>query len=114
MGASSVTGVGQGSADKAGQKGSEHLFVGVEKLIGVRVVHAGLVTLAAGVKAVTFPVVLPGASTDYVVVATEVGTAKNPVSVSALTTSGFTLNGTTTSQVYYMVVRVDNATVTVG
>jgi len=27
MTASSVTGIGQGSADKAGQKSSEHLFV---------------------------------------------------------------------------------------
>src|SRR4051812_7892132 len=62
MGASSVTGVGQGSADKAGQKGSEHLFVGVEKLIGTRIVLSGVANIASGgtTAIVVLPQLLPG------------------------------------------------------
>ncbi len=61
MGASSVTGVGQGSADKAGQKGSEHLFLGVEKLIGTRIVLSGVATFSSATTAiVVLPQLLPG------------------------------------------------------
>ena len=118
MGASSVTGVGQGSADKAGQKGSEHLFIGVEKLIGPRIVHAGSVALnnaSPSLAVVTFPVVLPGVVADYIVLATAVSTvgAAHAVTISGFTTAGFTINSgvnTSTDVVQYAVVRVDNAT----
>ena len=43
MGASSATGVGHGSADK-NQKGAEHLRVGAEKIVGPRIVFAGVAT----------------------------------------------------------------------
>jgi hypothetical protein len=68
MAASSVTGVGQGSADKSGQKGSEHLFVGVEKLIGTRVWYSNTVTLTSTAQIVNLPEPLPGADTDYIVI----------------------------------------------
>jgi hypothetical protein len=102
--------VGQGSADKAGCRGSEHLHVGVEKLIGVRVIHAGNFTLAASTGTVTFPTTLPGANADYIVVASAAHAAWG----TSVTTTGFTLNGTSADVVSYIVIRVDNATVTVG
>lgn len=115
MGASSVTGVGQGSADKAGQKGSEHLFVGVEKLIGPRIVFAGSATFSASTtKAVTLPSTLPGVAADYIVIVTGQTTAANVYKVSSITTSGFTItsNNSNSDVVGYIVVRVTNATVT--
>lgn len=108
MAASSVSGVGQGSSDKQGQKGSEHLFVGVEKLIGTRIVLAGSFTLSASTGAVTFPAVLPGVASDYIVMCNATAQAWG----SALTTAGFTVNGTSPNVVSYIVVKVDNATVT--
>lgn len=114
MGASSVTGVGQGSADKTGQKGSEHLFVGVEKLIGPRIVfaHAGVVLGSngntSGTYAFSFPQALPGANSDYIVLTN----APAHSWATAITTSGFTANGTNGQTVSFAVVRVSNATVT--
>jgi hypothetical protein len=67
MTAASVTGIGQGSADKAGQKGSEHLFVGVEKLVGTRIVLSGVGLSASHVATVVFPAPLPGVATDYAI-----------------------------------------------
>jgi hypothetical protein len=113
--ASSVTGVGQGSADKAGQKGSEHLFVGVEKLIGPRVVLAGKATVGGGGSiAVTFPTTLPGVAGDYVALATSTNATAHATNVSALSTTALTIVGTASDVVNYIVVRVNNATVTVG
>lgn len=111
MAASSVSGVGQGSALKAGQKGAESMNLGVERLIGVRIVHSGTVTLVGGVKAVLFPDTLPGLNSDYIVIA---GGSANYAYATLVTTTGFTMNGTGTQTVSYIVVRVDNATVTTG
>jgi hypothetical protein len=108
--ASSVTGVGQGSADKAGQKGSEHLYVGVEKLIGVRVVVAGTITLASTTGTVTFPTVLSGVAADYIAICNGAHLTYG----TSLTTAGFTVNGTSADVISYIVVRVNNATVTVN
>lgn len=73
MGAASVSGVGQGSADKIGQKGSEHLFVGVEKLVGPRVVAAGVASVATGHTAtVVFPSPLDGVASDYAIFCTNI------------------------------------------
>lgn len=110
MGASSVTGVGQGSADKKGQKGSEHMFLGVEKLIGTRIVYSGRVTLSGGTATVTFPQELPGEDADYIVLANATAHAYG----SSLTTTGFTVTGTGTQVVSYIVVRVSAATVEVN
>ncbi len=110
MGASSVTGVGQGSADKTGQKGSEHLFVGVEKLIGPRVVLAGSWTLAGTSDEIVFPQPLPGVAADYIVITQS--NAGTHSWASSFDVDGFTLNGTDTNVVAYAVIRVNNASVT--
>lgn len=69
MGASSVTGVGLGSADGS-NKGRKHWSVGVERLIGPRPMAVGSVTLDGdGVGEVVLPR-LAGVTADYVVVAT--------------------------------------------
>lgn len=112
MTASSVTGVGQGSADKAGQKGSEHQFLGVDKLIGVRVVHAGTVSLSASSGTVTFPKTLSGAATDYIVLVSPQATGT--AYASSVAVSGFTMNGVISTTVSYAVVRLPNATVQVN
>lgn len=98
MGASSVTGVGQGSADKR-NKGSEHMTLGVEKLIGARVVDAGSVVLASGTPStatVRFAADLASA-TGYFVHATPVGAtsgiAAAGVATSVVNTTGFVLTG---------------------
>lgn len=111
MGASSVTGVGQGSADKKGHKGSEHLFVGVEKLIGTRIVYSGTVTLDSGTATVVFGKELPGVDADYIVIAN--GGAAHAYA-TLVTTEGFTMNGTGSQTISYIVVRVSNATVEVN
>lgn len=68
MGATSVTGVsgpGSASAYGAGNKGSEHMALGVHRLIGPRVVGCGDVVLnASGHALVVFPS-LPGGSSLY-------------------------------------------------
>jgi hypothetical protein len=76
MAATSVTGTGLGSA-VGKQKGSEHLSVGAEKIIGPRVVYAGLHTLPEGEEGATTELVinlpkLPGVEEDYIVVVTPV------------------------------------------
>ena len=109
MAASSTTGTGQGSADKKGFKGSEHLFVGVEKLIGPRVVFAGSVTLSSGTATVKFPSTLPGVAADYIVLMG--GSASHSYATSVAVT-GFTANGTGSEVPSYIVVKVNNATVT--
>lgn len=111
MGASSVTGVGQGSADKKGHKGSEHLFVGVEKLIGTRIVLSGSVVLVGGTASVSFPKTLSGSSSDYIVLCNGSSAYAYASSVS---TTGFTANGTGTNTVSYAVIRTTNATVEVN
>jgi hypothetical protein len=67
MGATSVTGVGVGSAAKygAGNKGSEHMALGVHRLIGPRVVACGEVELGpSGIGTVYYPT-LPGGAGLY-------------------------------------------------
>jgi hypothetical protein len=132
MGASSVTGVGQGSADKAGQKGSEHLFVGVEKLIGTRVVECGYVNCSTTV-VVTLPTVLPGVwqaptvqsessptdtipptQMDYDIFVGAYNSA-TATYVSSIGTSGgyqtFTITGPASGLVFWQVVRTSNSLV---
>lgn len=67
MGATSVTGVGTGSASAygAGNKGSEHMALGVHRLIGPRVTGASEIVLdASGFGLVVYPN-LPGGPTLY-------------------------------------------------
>lgn len=124
MAASSVTGVGQGSADKAGQKGSEHLFVGVEKLIGTRTVLSGYVTLSGGTATVKLPENLPGvwsntfdgssSASDYIIIVQAF--SGNATHVSAIATTSnvqnFTISGTGTDVVFWQIIRHSMASVT--
>jgi len=86
MAASSVTGVGNGSADGS-NKGSERMTLGVTHLIGPRIQAAGTVVLAAGVATITFPQPLSGSEANYVVMLTPetAAGAAHEVSVSAKT-----------------------------
>jgi hypothetical protein len=59
MGATSVTGKGPGSAEGSSKGPKERNFVGVEKLIGPRVMAAGVNQLVAGSYVVAFPNPLP-------------------------------------------------------
>lgn len=82
MGATSVTGVGHGSAEGA-NKGNDHTSMGVSKLIGPRCVAVGSVTLSSNVASIQLPVPSITAA-DYVVVATAVNaTTANAVVVTA-------------------------------
>lgn len=98
MAASSVTGVGAGSALKK-QKGSEHMTLGVDKLIGPHVVSAGSVALTSGTPStatVTFPQALSSATGHYVQltpVGATSGIAAGGVAASAVATTGFVITG---------------------
>jgi hypothetical protein len=105
MGATSVTGVGQGSADKAGQKGSEHMHLGVNHLIGPHVVACNTATLSSGTKVVHIPL-LSGVASDYVVVGgnqTNANAWKCVITFSTDTVLTFT--GTGSDVIGYAVVK---------
>lgn len=110
MAASSVTGVGPGSADGL-NKGSEHMTMGVEKLIGTRVVATGTVTLDSGAATVVFPQPLSGSKTGYLVFCTTVN-ASNYSRPNVLSDNGagnfyqFTVAGTTTNVVNWVVIKI--------
>jgi hypothetical protein len=89
MGATSVTGVGHGSAEGA-NKGNEHTSLGVGRLIGPRIVAAGRATLATNVASVEVPVPTATA-TDYIVLATSV----NASTANAVAVTSFAVNATT-------------------
>lgn len=91
MAATSVTGKGLGSADKK-QKGSEHLRIGAEKILGPRVVYANKVTLdGSGNKTIVLPK-LSGVVGDYIVIASHADTTA-PAAVAA--SLAFNANDTT-------------------
>lgn len=106
MGATSVTGVGPGSADN---KGSERMSLGAEKIIGPRVVYAGSVTTDSSGDAVIKLPELAGAASDYVVVATEAGVAAAAAVAASLAVSGgvstVTVKGPVSTAVAVLVVK---------
>lgn len=115
MAIQTVTGAGQGSAFKAGQKGSDSMYLGDHHIIGIRVVEAASATVASGTSvAVKFEKPLAGVASDYVVIATHQSATPAAVSVSAFTTAGFTLNGPNSATIGWIVVRVKSASVKVG
>lgn len=70
MGATSVTGIlnnGAGAADSyaAGNKGSERMSLGVHRLIGPRVVGAGVINLGQSTTGTVYFPTLPGGHTLY-------------------------------------------------
>lgn len=108
MVATSATGVGKGSADKK-NKGSEHLTISANKIIGPRVVFAKQVTLdSSGDLVVNLPL-LSGSATDYIVLATDAAAAAAAAVAAALTFAGggtvLTLKGPTSSAVNVLVVK---------
>ena len=101
MGATSVTGVGNGSADGL-NKGSSRMTLGVDHLVGPRVVDAGVVTMSASTYGVELPT-LSGVVGNYSVQLTASnGTA---VYVTSFTTAGFTINGASGQTIYWAVFR---------
>lgn len=109
MSATSVTGKGLGSADKR-HKGSEHLRVGAEKIIGPRVVYAAKITLSdSGTASVILPA-FSGETADYIVVATDNNTSSAAATGAALAISGstttITLKGTNDHIVQVAAIKV--------
>jgi len=136
MGATSVTGKGPGSAEGSAKGPKERNFVGVEKLIGPRVMMAGVDALVGGALTITFPTPLPCVTplsaaaspptpeVDYVILVHDRTTAANAVTVTTInsdpdgTTNGddtdtnlksFALAGTGTDVIDWVVIKVGDA-----
>ncbi len=122
MAASSVTGIGPGSADRV-NKGSPHMHLGVDHLIGPRVVDAGQASLVSGTPStvnVPFTQALASAA-GYYAFATPVGAtsgiAAGGLAVSQVGTTGFTVTGpnsVTTTFNWQLVYSPDGAAVAGG
>lgn len=108
MGATSVTGKGLGSADKR-QKGSEHMRLGAEKLIGPRVVAADDATLAGGGTATVKLPFLGGVAADYIVTVTDADTTAAAACAANLTmdatSTTVSLKGPANGVVHYSVIK---------
>jgi hypothetical protein len=108
MGATSVTGVGPGSAEKK-NKGSERMTLGAEQIIGPRIVYANSVTTDAEGDAVIKLPELAGTASNYVVVATESGVAAAAAVAANLTISGgvstVTVKGPASTVIAVLVVK---------
>jgi len=107
MAATSVTGVGLGSADGK-NKGSSHMTLGVGHLIGPRVMAAGTATLAGGAATVVLEA-MDGVSGDYIVVVGDAsGTAAATSGTLAITSTATTLTlaGTGTNSVTWAVIKL--------
>lgn len=112
MGATSVTGV-SGPGSVAGlQKGSEHMSLGVAKLIGPKVAAAGKITLTSTTGVVEFPA-LVGTVSDYVVMlsantSTHVYVSTALAAIADTGEWGFTITGGSTALVNWAVVKIGN------
>lgn len=106
MAATSVTGVGLGSAEGKDMGRKEH-SIGVDRLIGPRVVAAGRVTLSTGSGTAVLPL-LDGVVTDYIVIATDRTAAAAVKAVLAFNTndSTITFTGTSSDVIQYAVIKV--------
>lgn len=107
MGATSVTGVGQGSAEGVCKGAPDRMTLGVGHLIGPHVVQAGTATLSAGSKAIDIPT-LSGSASDYIVLATDY-TAAAAVKAVLTVSSGIwtiTFTGTGSDVIQYAVITV--------
>lgn len=108
MGATSVTGVGLGSADGS-NKGSSHMTIDAAKLIGPRVVACDEVTLdGSGDLVVKLPV-LSGSASDYICHATDSHATAATACACALTMNAsattLTFKGTAGQTVAYSVIK---------
>lgn len=109
MGASSVTGVSGVGSVAGNQKGSEHMSLGVHKLIGPRVVAAGSETLVGTTGTVEIPA-LSGAVGDYCIQLTGVSTTVPYVStalaaVADTDTWNFIITGGSGQVVHWVVIK---------
>ena len=107
MGATSVTGVGQGSAEASCKGAPGRQTLGVGHLIGPHVVNAGTATLSGGTKVIGIPP-LSGVATDYVVIATDY-TAANAVKAVLTVASDIwtiTFTGTSSDVIQYAVISI--------
>lgn len=109
MGATSVTGVSGAGSVSGKQKGSEHMSLGVSKLIGPKVAAAGKVTLSGTSGVVQFPA-LVGSVLDYIVILTPTTNAVSYVSSGLATISStddwtFTASGGSGSVLNWCVVK---------
>jgi len=107
MGATSVTGVGAGSAEAYNKGAPGRQTLGVGHLIGPHVVNAGKATLSGGTKAVGIPP-LSGVAANYVVIATDY-TAANAVKAVLTVASDIwtiTFTGTSSDVIQYAVISI--------
>ena len=109
MGATSVTGVGQGSAEASCKGAPGRQTLGVGHLIGPHVVSAGTTTLSGGTKALEIAP-LTGVAADYIVLATDYTAAAAVKAVLSVSSDIWTITftGTTTEVIQYAVVSVGN------
>jgi len=107
MAATSVTGVGNGSAELTSRGPKERAFVGAEKILGPRIMAAGTVTLSGGAGTVVLPV-MTGVTADYVVMCQDASGAAACSASLAITSTATTLTfaGTGTHVLHYSVVKV--------
>lgn len=106
MGATSVTGVGPGSAESMCKGAAGRMTLSVEHLIGPHIVAAGSVTLSGGAAAVHIPL-LPNAVGTYIVLVTD-QTANHSCygSIALGTDTTITLAGTSTDVLGWAIVSI--------
>jgi hypothetical protein len=106
MGATSVTGVGQGSAagHGKGNKGSEHMSLAVHRLIGPRVVACGDVVLDQNGEATVYYPTLPGGAELYCPFLSHQCPDEVPC-WGSFTVSSFTVSGSEEASVCWQIVK---------
>lgn len=107
MGATSVTGVGLGSADGS-NKGSAHQTLGASHLVGPRVVACDTGSLDGSGNLIVHLPVLSGGASAYVVIAGDTGAAAAAVSAALTmdsTKTTLTFKGTASHGVAYSVIK---------
>lgn len=103
MGATSVTGVGPGDVSGL-NKGSQHMTLGVNQLIGPHVVSAGLADMNGSTTLTVEHPDLGGTSTDWGIFLQNNGTTHPYVSVHTAT-DAFEITAGASDLVYWMVVQ---------
>ena len=109
MGATSVTGIGTGSAEAACKGAQGRQTLGVGHLIGPHVVSAGTTTLSGGAKALEIAP-LTGVADDYVVLATDKTAVQAVKAVLSVSNDIWTITftGTSSDVIQYAVISVGN------
>ena len=109
MGATSVTGVGQGSSEPYNKGAQGRQTLGVSHLIGPHIVYAGTATLSGGTVAVEIPP-LSGVAADYIILASSQDSSSPAGAGGTIAlASGIwtvTLNGAGSDVVSFIVVSV--------